>query len=90
MPSLIWNALVGAFSILVKNPLVQKMGFFTIFLAVVYHVINYFIASFKLYIFGGSVFSVACQLGAIRAIQIYFSIILSGWGAKQVLAFIRS
>jgi hypothetical protein len=90
MPALIWSLLGSAFAFLVKHPFVSKMMIFTLFVSLITFVIDFIIGLVAPYISNNGLFVIAAQFGVLQGISLYITIILSGFGAKQVLAFVRS
>jgi hypothetical protein len=87
---LIFTLLSTAFSFLVRNPLITKMLTFTVFLGVIAAALAFAKNLAAPYIVQNQILSLANYFGAISAVSLYISIIVAGWGAKQVVAFIRS
>ena len=87
---LIFTLLTTAFGFLVKNPFVTKMLIFTLFLAIVGGALVYVKSLVTPYIVQNSALSLADYFGALNALSLYISIVVAGWGAKQVVAFTRS
>jgi hypothetical protein len=90
MPALIWSLLGSAFAFLVKHPFVSKMMIFSLFISLITFVIDFIIGLVAPYIANNGLFVIAAQFGVLQGISLYITIILSGFGAKQVLAFVRS
>lgn len=90
MPYLIWGVLTAAFEFLVKHPFVLKMMFFTIFTGLVAFSLQFMFDMVRPYIVTNSIFVLASYLGLLQAINLYITIVIAGFGVKQVLAFVRS
>jgi len=90
MPVLIWSLLGSAFSFLVKHPFVLKMMTFGVFIGLITYVIDFIIGLVAPYLSNNGLFVIAAQFGVLQGISLYITIILAGFGAKQVLAFVRS
>lgn len=83
--------LVGSISTFAaKNPLVSKMLIFSIFTGFITFVITFIKGLVTPHIVNNSLLSLASYFGILDGIGIYITILLAGFGAKQVLAFIRS
>jgi len=90
MPALIWTALTSAFAFLVKHPFVLKMMIFAIFTSLVLTALDFMFDMVRPYIISNPIFVLASYLGLLQAISLYITIIIAGFGVKQVLAFVRS
>lgn len=75
---------------LVKHPIVLKMMFFAIFTGLIAFALSFFFDMVRPYIVSSPILSVAYQLGMIQALALFITIVIAGFGVKQVLAFIRS
>ena len=84
------NGLAAAFSILVKHPFVLKMMIFTVFITILTRAVIYLQDLVTPYIVQSSLLSVGAYFGILDGISLYLTIILAGFGVKQILAFIRS
>lgn len=73
-----------------KNPLVSKMVIFTLFTALIAVGVSYMQDLVAPYIVNNSLLSFGAYLGVIDALSLYLTIVLAGFGVKQLLAFIRS
>jgi hypothetical protein len=73
-----------------KNPIVAKMAIFTIFIAVITSALAFIKALVAPYLVTNSLFAVASYFGILDALSLYLTIIVAGFGVKQVLAFMRS
>ncbi len=87
---MIATALATALSFLVKNPFVNKMLIFAFFVAIIKTAISFFVTFVTPYLVNNPLFAVASYFGALDGLSIYITIIVAGFGVKQVLAFIRS
>lgn len=90
MPALIWTALTSAFAFLVKHPFVLKMMIFTLFTGLIAFSLNFMFDMVRPYMIANSIFVLASYLGLLQAISLYITIVVAGFGMKQVLAFVRS
>jgi len=75
---------------ILRHPLVVKMLLFTIFLALVHSGINFMADLVTPYIGTNSIIQMAAMFGVMQAISLYITIVLAGFGVKQVIAFLRS
>lgn len=82
--------LSSVFTLLVKHPIVLKMMFFAIFTGLIAFALSFFFDMVRPYIVSSPILSVAYQLGMIQALALFITIVIAGFGVKQVLAFIRS
>jgi len=82
--------LVAAFTFLVKHPFVLKMMIFTIFTGLIAFALNFMFDLVTPYIVNNGLLVLAVQLGVLQGLALYITIIIAGFGAKQVLAFVRS
>lgn len=82
--------LASAFAFLTRHPIVMKMMFFAIFTGIIAAALTFFFDMVKPYIVTSPILSVAYQLGLVQALSLYITIVVAGFGVKQVLAFIRS
>ena len=88
--SVIAGGIAGLAGSLIKHPLVTKMLIFSFFIGFIGYVIDYIKYLIPSYIFNNSLFAVASYMGLLDALSLYITIIVAGFGVKQVLAFIRS
>ena len=82
--------LAGGASIILKHPFVAKMMMFGVFTALLTLAFNYLKSLVSPYIINNSFLALAAYLGILDGISIYITIIVAGFGVKQVLAFVRS
>lgn len=82
--------LTSVFAFLVKHPFVLKMMFFTIFTGLVTFALDFMFDLVSPYMIQNPIFVIASYLGILQAISLYITIVLAGFGVKQVLAFVRS
>ena len=92
MPIAAWivSALSSAFAFLVKHPFVTKMMFFAFFAVIIHRAINYLLSLAQHYFLDVSLLNMLCYFGVISAIQLFLSIVISGFAVKQLIAFMRS
>ena len=84
------TAFAGIISFIIKHPFVSKMMIFALFLAVLTTAVTYLQSLVTPYIVNSSILSLGAYFGFLDAISLYLTIVLAGFGVKQVLAFIRS
>jgi len=84
------TAFASIISFIIKHPFVAKMMIFTIFTAVITYAVSYMKDMVAPYIVDNSLFALAGYFGVLDGLSLFLTIILAGWGAKQVLAFVRS
>lgn len=82
--------LTTVFAFLIKHPFVLKMMVFAIFTGLVASALSFVFGMVRPYVINNSIIALASYLGLIQAISLYLTIIIAGFGAKQVLAFVRS
>jgi len=77
--------------IIAKNPVVQKLTLFTFFFTLVSYTVDFFIDKVAIDLNSISeILVLASYLGFLAALKVVFNILLSGFIAKQILAYIRS
>ena len=81
-------ASIAAF--IIKHPFVSKMMIFTIFTGLISAFVAYIKTLIVPYIVNNSLLSLAAYFGVLDGLSLYLTIIIAGFGAKQVLAFVRS
>ncbi len=89
MPAIL-SLLGSAFAFLVKHPFVLKMMIFTLFTGLIAFSLAFLFDLVRPYMIQNSIFVVASYLGVLQALALYITIVLAGFGAKQVLAFVRA
>ncbi len=77
--------------VMAKNPLVQKIAIFSFFFTLVSFTVDFFINKATSNIGDvSSILQLASYLGFLNALQIVLNFLITGFIAKQILAFIRS
>ena len=77
--------------VMAKNPLVQKIAIFSFFFTLVSFTVDFFINKASSNIGDvSSILQLASYLGFLNALQIVLNFLITGFIAKQILAFIRS
>jgi len=73
-----------------KNPILQKLAIFTFFFGLVSFTVDFFIskASGSL-VNASSILQLASYLGFLNALKVVINFLITGFIAKQILAFIR-
>jgi hypothetical protein len=84
------SGLFSGLSLLVKNPFVQKMLLFSFFLGVITASVTYLQSLVSPYISSNPYLTVGAYFGILDGISLYLTIVLAGFGVKQILAFMRS
>ncbi|WP_108062625.1 hypothetical protein [Poseidonibacter lekithochrous] len=77
--------------VIARNPLIQKIAIFTFFFGLVSYTVDFFTA--KVVSDLGNISQIlvlASYLGFLNALKIVFNFLITGFVAKQVLAFMRS
>jgi len=74
-----------------KNPLVQKIAIFGFFFGLVSFTVNFFVSQASSSLVNASqILTLASYLGFLNAVKIVLNFVITGFIAKQILAFIRS
>ena len=68
---------------------VVKLFIFIPFVTVVYFVIDFFIDLIKPYIASFPISGVLCQFGVVTGLNIFISVLVTGFFMKQILSFWR-
>jgi len=77
--------------VMAKNPLVQKIAIFSFFFTLVSFTVDFFINKATSNIGDvSSILQLASYLGFLNALQIVLNFLITGFIAKQILAFIRA
>jgi hypothetical protein len=77
-------------SFIIKHPFVSKMMMFGIFTTLLTLALAYVKTLVAPYIVNNSLMSLAAYFGILDGMSLYLTIIVAGFGVKQVLAFVRS
>jgi len=85
-----FSGIASIASFIMRHPFVSKMMMFSIFTALLTLALTYVKTLVAPYIVTNSMMSLAAYFGILDGISIYITIIVSGFGVKQVLAFVRS
>lgn len=77
--------------VMAKNPLFQKIAIFTFFFGLVSYTVDFFTAKVTTN-FGdiSQILVLASYLGFLNALKVVFNFLITGFIAKQILAFIRT
>jgi hypothetical protein len=86
----ILNALFSFLGILVKNPFVIKMAIFSLFVGLVLAALSFLFGLVTPYVVNLPILGIAYALGIMDALKLYFSIIIAGFGVKQVVGFVKA
>lgn len=78
------------FGYLVKHPFVLKMMIFGFFLLATQRFITFILSLVKPYVVQNTILNLACYFGLISALTLFISIIIAGFGAKQLLGFMKT
>jgi len=84
------TAFASIISFIIKHPFVSKMMIFTLFTALITALISYMKLLVAPYIINNSLLSLAAYFGVLDGLSVFLTILIAGFGAKQVLAFVRS
>ncbi|WP_321777792.1 hypothetical protein [Sulfurimonas sp.] len=85
-----FSGLASLAGFIMKHPFVSKMMIFTVFTALLTLAFSHLKGLVSPYIVGNSLMSLAAYFGVLDGISIYLTILVAGFGVKQVLAFVRS
>ncbi|WP_324170989.1 hypothetical protein [Sulfurimonas sp.] len=85
-----FSGIASIASFIMKHPFVSKMMIFGVFTALLTLAFTYLKNLVAPYIVGNSLMSLAAYFGVLDGISIYITILVAGFGVKQVLAFVRS
>ena len=83
-------AFASIISFIIKHPFVLKMMIFAIFVVLITGAITYLQSIVAPYIINNSLLAIAAYFGLLDGISLYLTIVLVGFGVKQILAFVRS
>lgn len=85
---------VGAFasiiSFIIRHPFVSKMMIFTLFTGLITAAVTYMQSLVAPYVVNNNILSIGAYFGILDGLSLYLTIVLAGFGVKQVLAFVRS
>ena len=87
---LLGSSFASIVSFIIRNPFVSKMMIFSLFASLLTLAIGYLKGLVAPYIVSNGLMSLAAYLGILDGISLYLTIILAGFGVKQVLSFVRS
>ena len=87
---LLGSGLASIASFIIRHPFVSKMMMFGVFTALLTLAFTYLKGLVTPYIINNSLMSLAAYFGILDGISLYITIIVAGFGVKQVLAFVRS
>jgi len=90
MLPIIAGGVATAIAFFVKHPIITKMLVFPFFIGIILFAISFIKDLVIPYVQGNSLMALASYLGVLDGINIFLTIIIAGFGTKQVLAFIRS
>ncbi|MCX6051386.1 MAG: hypothetical protein NTZ60_02635 [Campylobacterales bacterium] len=82
--------LASALGFISKNPIVAKMLIFTTFIAIISYSLSFIKELVAPFLVSNAIMGFAGYFGFFDGLSIYLTIIVAGFGVKQVLAFIRS
>lgn len=85
-----FSGIASIASFIMKHPFVSKMMIFSIFTGLLSLAVAYAKTLVAPYVVNNSLMSLAAYIGILDGIGVYLTIIVSGFGVKQVLAFVRS
>lgn len=85
-----FSGIAAIASFIIKHPFISKMMIFSIFVALINAGILYIQSLVTPYISGSDLFGLVVYLGVLDGINLFITIIMAGWGMKQILAFVRS
>ena len=77
--------------LMVKNPIVQKIAIFGFFFGLVSFTVDFFLSKASGNLSNVSqILTLASYLGFLNALKVVFNFLITGFIARQILAFIRS
>lgn len=77
--------------LIAKNPIVQKIAIFSFFFGLVSFTVEFFISKASGSLVNASqILILASYLGFLNALKVVFNFLITGFIARQILAFIRS
>ena len=87
----VFTILLGLLGFISKHPLLQKLLIFTFFFSLVSLTVNVFLSKATSNLMDVSqILTLASYLGFLNALKIVLNFVITGFIAKQILAFIRS
>lgn len=90
MLPIIAGGLSTFFGFVTKHPIISKMLIFSTFVGFLSFSIGFIKDFASPYIVTNSFMAVASYFGLLDGLSLYITIVVAGWGMKQVLAFVRS
>jgi hypothetical protein len=87
---LIASAFASIIAFIIKHPFVAKMMIFTLFTALLTGAFMYIKSLVAPHIATNSLMALGAYFGFLDGISLYITIIVAGFGVKQILAFVRS
>ena len=75
---------------ILKHPFVSKMMMFSVFTALLTLASTFLKGLVAPYVVSNSIMALAGYFGILDGISMYLTILVAGFGVKQVLAFVRS
>lgn len=82
--------LASVATFILKHPFVSKMMMFGVFVGLLTYAFSYLKSLVAPYMINNSLFSLAAYFGIFDGLSIYVTILVAGFGVKQILAFVRS
>jgi len=84
------SIIVSIAKFLMRHPFVLKMMIFTMFIALTKAVIDYIMSKASSYIISNEITGLLAYFGVLDGLSLMIIIMISGFGTKQILAFVRS
>lgn len=85
-----FSGIASIVSFIIKHPFVSKMMIFSLFTALLTLALTYLKSLVAPYIVSNQLMALGAYFGVLDGISLYITIIVAGFGVKQVLAFVRS
>ena len=84
------GGLATAITFFVKHPIITKMLIFSAFLGIIGYSVTFIKDIVSPYLVANTTMTIAAYFGLLDGLSLYVTIVVAGFGVKQVLAFIRS
>ena len=88
--TLFGGAFASIISFLIKHPFVLKMMIFSVFTSLITVAFSYLKDIVSPYVVSNPLLSLPAYFGILDGLSVYITILVAGFGVKQILAFVRS
>lgn len=75
---------------ILRHPFILKMMIFSLFVGLIGSMITFILGKASGYIVSNEITGLLAYFGILQALALFISILLAGFGTKQILAFVRS